>query len=117
MRSQDEEYESNAEREREDRCVARANLLEGEVRPFIAETWRQCFGCELLHLVDRLALRKPRCCRTIEFGGWIQVVSWHARRARDILERRERTKRNTIAFVVANPDLENIVVGQPEFTI
>ncbi len=53
----------------------------------IAETLRQSFGRQLLHEVDRLALRVAGRRRTIEFRRRIEIVARNARRRRDVTAR------------------------------
>ena len=69
LRREHEEHEHDTEREREHRGVAGPDLLVGELGPFVAEALRQRFGRQLLHEIDRLALRVAGRSRAIELGG------------------------------------------------
>ena len=64
------------------RGIAGPDLLEGERRPFVAEPVGQGFGRELLHDLDRLALRVAGRRCAVELGRRIEIVARHPVRAR-----------------------------------
>src|SRR5450759_2204396 len=108
LRGQHQEHEHHRQHESEDRGVAGAQLLEGERGPLVGETFRQRFGGQLLHDLDRLALALAERRRAIELGPRIKIVARHAIGPGDGSHRGEGAERNGITAAVAHADPQNV---------
>ena len=113
LRRQHQEHEHHREHEGEHRGVAGAQLLERERRPFVGEAVRQRLRRELLHDLDRLALRIAGRRGAIELGRRIEVVARHAIGPGNVAHGRERAERHGFAARIAHADLQHVLRIEP----
>ncbi len=117
MGGQYQERQQYAEREHEQRGVAREDLLIGQVGPLVGHAVGQFI---LQQFFDRglgLARAVARCGVAVDFGGDKTVVVHHAVRPRGVADLDKGRQRDHLALVVAHFQLADLVFVQAELLL
>ncbi len=109
LSGQHQERQQHAEREDEQRGVARENLLIGQVGPFVDHAVGQFFTQQFFHGGLRLARAEARCGCAVDLGSNETVVVHHAVGAGGVTDLDEGRQRDHFPQIVAHLELTDLI--------